>query len=276
MSTISAGTSSGTALVSTGDTSGNLELQSSGVTKLTVGSGGVTLASALPVASGGTGATSLTANNVILGNGTSAVQFVAPGTNGNVLTSNGTTWTSAAAAGGAWTYISTATASNSATVSFTGIGSTYDMYVVQIIQMKPFNTGSGRFFQMRTSTNNGSSYDSGGSDYMRALMSTQSGATTLQATENTSTADSIYFLNNPIGAGDDCFVNGLVYLCKPSATSRFQAFFEISFVLNTGTLGRVSGAGYRNSAADVDAIQFSMTSGNMDTGTFRLYGIKNS
>jgi hypothetical protein len=50
--------------------------------------------------SGGTGQSSLTANNVILGNGTSGVQFVAPGTTGNVLTSNGTTWTSAAAAGG--------------------------------------------------------------------------------------------------------------------------------------------------------------------------------
>lgn len=47
-------------------------------------------------ANGGTGQTSLTANNVILGNGTSAVQFVAPGTSGNLLTSNGTTWTSAA------------------------------------------------------------------------------------------------------------------------------------------------------------------------------------
>jgi hypothetical protein len=54
----------------------------------------------LPVASGGTGQTSLTANNVILGNGTSAVNFVAPGTTGNVLTSDGTTWTSAAAGGG--------------------------------------------------------------------------------------------------------------------------------------------------------------------------------
>ena len=48
----------------------------------------------LPVANGGTGATTLTANNVILGNGTSAVQFVAPGSSGNVLTSNGTTWQS--------------------------------------------------------------------------------------------------------------------------------------------------------------------------------------
>jgi hypothetical protein len=49
----------------------------------------------LPVANGGTGATSMTANNVILGNGTSAVQVVAPGTSGNILTSNGSTWSSA-------------------------------------------------------------------------------------------------------------------------------------------------------------------------------------
>lgn len=54
----------------------------------------------VPIANGGTGSNTLTANNVILGNGTSAVQFVAPGTTGNVLTSNGTTWTSAAASSG--------------------------------------------------------------------------------------------------------------------------------------------------------------------------------
>ena len=55
-------------------------------------------ASTVTVAQGGTGATSLTANNVILGNGTSAVQTVAPSTSGNVLTSNGTTWVSQAPA----------------------------------------------------------------------------------------------------------------------------------------------------------------------------------
>lgn len=47
-----------------------------------------------PVSAGGTGSTTLTANNVLLGNGTSALQVVAPGTAGNVLTSNGTTWSS--------------------------------------------------------------------------------------------------------------------------------------------------------------------------------------
>lgn len=50
----------------------------------------------LPVANGGTGAATLAANNVLLGNGTSALQAVAPGTAGNALVSNGTSWVSQA------------------------------------------------------------------------------------------------------------------------------------------------------------------------------------
>ena len=57
--------------------------------------GSITGITALPVASGGTGRSTLTANNVVLGNGTSGVNFVAPSTAGNLLVSNGTTWTSA-------------------------------------------------------------------------------------------------------------------------------------------------------------------------------------
>ena len=64
----------------------------------------LTLGAALPVASGGTSLTTLTANNVILGNGTSTPLFVAPSTSGNVLTSNGTTWSSSAPAAGGITY----------------------------------------------------------------------------------------------------------------------------------------------------------------------------
>lgn len=82
-------------------TAANYALYSTSSSALTAGT--------LPVAAGGTGATSLTANNVILGNGTSAVQVVAPGASGNVLTSNGTTWQS------------TAGFSTSADNTFTGI-----------------------------------------------------------------------------------------------------------------------------------------------------------
>jgi hypothetical protein len=60
----------------------------------------VTITNPLAVASGGTGRATLTANNVVLGNGTTAVNLVAPGTANNVLTSNGTTWVSQAPAAG--------------------------------------------------------------------------------------------------------------------------------------------------------------------------------
>ena len=71
-----------------GGTTGQIQFNNAGVF------GGVT---AVPVANGGTGATTLTANAVLIGNGTSAVTAVAPGTAGNLLTSDGTAWTSAAA-----------------------------------------------------------------------------------------------------------------------------------------------------------------------------------
>jgi hypothetical protein len=93
-SVVSIGSGGGTvtSVAASGGTTG-LTFSGSPITS----SGTLTLSGTLAVANGGTGATTLTANNVILGNGTSAVQFVAPGTAGNVLTSNGTTWTSAAA-----------------------------------------------------------------------------------------------------------------------------------------------------------------------------------
>ena len=77
----------------------SISFGTTGLTPNSATTGAITVAGTLNVANGGTGATTLTANNVILGNGTSAVQTVAPGTNGNVLTSNGTTWTSAAPTG---------------------------------------------------------------------------------------------------------------------------------------------------------------------------------
>lgn len=73
------------------DASGNF---SAGTITATLSGNATNVTGTVAVANGGTGSTSLTANNVLLGNGTSALQVVAPGANGNVLTSNGTTWVS--------------------------------------------------------------------------------------------------------------------------------------------------------------------------------------
>ena len=93
---------SGQALVSTGGSStptwstlGTMAAQNS--TTVAITGGTITGITDLAVADGGTGSSTLSANAVLLGNGTSALQTVAPGTSGNVLTSNGTTWTSASA-----------------------------------------------------------------------------------------------------------------------------------------------------------------------------------
>lgn len=87
---------------------GTIATQNSNAVTITGGS--VTGITDLAVADGGTGVSTIAANAVVLGNGTSAIQTVAPGTSGNLLTSNGTTWTSAAApAQFAWnvTYVNT-------------------------------------------------------------------------------------------------------------------------------------------------------------------------
>jgi hypothetical protein len=81
------------------------------------------LSSPLPVASGGTGAATLTANNVLLGNGTSAPQTIAPSTSGNVLTSNGTTWVSSVPASYPLTSGTTVASTSGTSIDFTSIPS---------------------------------------------------------------------------------------------------------------------------------------------------------
>ena len=94
--------------------------------------GTVNGSAAVGVANGGTGATTLTANNVLLGNGTSAPLFVAPGTNGNVLTSNGTTWASTTPASGF-----SAAADNTFTGIQTFTGSTSKIAVIPTNIVEP-------------------------------------------------------------------------------------------------------------------------------------------
>jgi hypothetical protein len=87
---------------------------------LSIGGNAANVSGTVAVANGGTGRTTLTANNVVLGNGTSAVNFVAPGTSGNVLTSNGSTWTSAAPPSSAPTTAQVLTATAGASVGAVG------------------------------------------------------------------------------------------------------------------------------------------------------------
>jgi len=111
----------------------------------------------LGVARGGTGASTLTANNVLLGNGTSALQAVAPGTSGNVLTSNGTTWTSAAP-GGAPAVVNTFNSNGTWTKPATG--------TMARIQVWGGGGGGGRAVTASSSTAHGG----GGGGYIEIIV----------------------------------------------------------------------------------------------------------
>lgn len=69
---------------------------SAAITTVGVVTTGTWAATNIGVNHGGTGLGTLTANNLIVGNGTSAPTFIAPSTSGNILQSNGTTWSSSA------------------------------------------------------------------------------------------------------------------------------------------------------------------------------------
>jgi hypothetical protein len=129
------------------------------------------LSTPVPVADGGTGAATLTANNVILGNGTSSVQLVAPGTTGNILTSNGTTWTSSAPPSGGvtsfngntgaldgWQEVTTATfGSGTTTISIGSLPADYKVFRF-LITGATSSTNSNFEPCVRVSTDGGSSY----------------------------------------------------------------------------------------------------------------------
>jgi len=120
MSTALPVASGGTGASTAGNARTNLSAAASGANSDITSIAGLT--TALTVAQGGTGASTLAANNVLLGNGTSALQTVAPSTTGNFLRSNGTTWVSETVSVGTGTVTSVATGNGLTGGTITGSG----------------------------------------------------------------------------------------------------------------------------------------------------------
>jgi len=141
--------------------------------------GALTLGTDLSVANGGTGASTLTANSVLLGNGTSAPQMIAPSTSGNVLTSDGSTW--ASVAGGKVIQVVTGTTTtqvdtSSTTLVDTGLSAaitpsaTSSKVLCLISQSVSHNSRSvGRLVLLRTTTNIYDTIEVGDADNQRTL-----------------------------------------------------------------------------------------------------------
>ena len=176
------------------------------------------------------------------------------------------------------TLLQTQTASSSASISFTSnIDSTYPIYVFKFINIHPATNNTHLMVNFR---DGGSSYD--------ATKTT----TVLYAyhDESDSEASVIYSTGSDLaqstsgqrltgggGNGTDESASGTLHLFDPSNTTFVKHFIGRSITYNhSNYVNDWYSAGYCNVTAAIDAVQFSMSSGNIDSGTIKLYGIKGS
>ena len=157
--------------------------------------GTVGFTNALAVTSGGTGAATLPANNVLIGNGTSAVTSVAPSTAGNVLTSNGTAWTSTPAATGAYTEF--LNQSTDVTLVAANAGKVVVDPTVSIMVQLPDATTltEGKSFEITNASDQNNLFVKGNNGTYQAFVA--AGQTVNVTAENVSTAAGVWIADNP-------------------------------------------------------------------------------
>ena len=257
-------------------TSGTLPIArgGTGTTSTTFANLATNVTGTLPVANGGTGLATLTANNVILGNGTSAPSFVAPSTNGNVLTSNGTTWTSATPASGSpLVFLGTTLITSAvANVSFTGLSSsTYIAFMIQYQGMEPGSDGNNLRMQVGNSTYSGGWFTS--NYYSNILVN---GATN----ENTGSVASWKLTDSNVRSSTNGGCHGIAWVSQVSNSSALPSFFsDTSWWGYAAYTARAGGPLDSTEYAErklVTQVRLFYASGNINNGRVSIYGLKAS
>ena len=180
-----------------------------------------------------------------------------------------------AVSGGALNLISTSTASSSSTISFTsGIDSTYKEYIFKFINIHP---STAAVFTFNGSADSGSNYNvTKTTTHFRAYHNEGGSDTDLTYDSGSDLAQSTNFQNlgHAIKTDNDASGVGYLHLFEPSSTTFVKHFIAQFSVLQNSDYNMNSYiAGYFNTASAIDAVQFKMDSGNIDSGVIKLYGI---
>ena len=181
----------------------------------------------------------------------------------------------ASISGGGLNLISTQTASSSSTLDFTsGLDSTYKEYIFKFINVHPttdnvrfqinFRDGGTDFDATKTTTffeayHNESNSSDVGIQYV----------TSADLAQSTSPQHFGFSLGN----ANDESVSGTLHLFDPSNTTFVKHFIStVNFTYYTGFCMTKYIAGYCNTTTAIDGVQFSMTSGSIESGVVKLYG----
>ena len=181
--------------------------------------------------------------------------------------------------GGGLNLISTQTASGSSSLSFTsGIDSTYKEYLFKFINIHPsansdfaFNMsidGGSNYNATKTTTFfNAFHYEDGSS----AALAYQAGDDLAQAT-----GYQVLMAFGDLGINADDSLSGYLHLFDPSSTTFVKHFTATTVSVNNEAAPYINNdfiAGYANTTSAVNAVDFKMISGNIDSGVIKLYGV---
>ena len=176
---------------------------------------------------------------------------------------------------GKMTLLQTQTASSSASISFTSnIDSTYPIYLFKFINIHPATDGAN--FQVN--------FRDGGSDYDATKTTTFFNAFHDESDANTGLnyfaandlAQSTSFQNISlaVGADNDQSTSGNLHLFEPSSDTFAKHFIsQFNSYESTDYSTNYFVAGYCNVTTAIDGVQFKFSSGNIDSGVIKLYGV---
>ena len=170
--------------------------------------------------------------------------------------------------------ISTVTASSSSTVTFdSGIDSTYKEYQIHIIQAHCSSDNQILQIGFRDGS---TAYDATKTTTYFASQHTEAGSGSLAYNADQDQAQATGFLNisEALGADNDQCTNGIIQLFDPSNTTFVKHFIaRMPYNHQNDRIMDAYIAGYCNTTAAIDGVQFKMDSGDIDAGTFKLYGV---
>lgn len=212
-----------------------------------------------------------TSRTILVSDGTNNVYstetWAVPGTSGNVLTSDGTNWTSAApSGGGAWVKITRTVASSSASVVFSSLTTTYQAYAVVMTSVIPATDAVSLFLTYNAIATN---YESAVACILTGGTQPSSGA--LAAVNIRLNQGSTNTISNTANAG----YAGVLFMFGPNTAKMQYVSWTGAYLNSSGTpvFGQVSGAGRNTGTTAVTSITFAMSSGNIASGVFELYGL---
>ena len=181
---------------------------------------------------------------------------------------------------GAMTHIKTLTASSSGTIQFQDgssgvtLDNTYKEYVFKIFNMNPATDN--HIFEFQANASGGSGYNETITSATWRAYHSEGGSSALEYVVNDDLAQGTdhQHLANGVGNGGDEGLNGELRLFDPSNTTFVKHFVARCTFYEAGDMNvDFFTAGYINTTSAIDEIQFRMASGNIDSGTFKLYGI---